>query len=87
MSATHMAHAYDFYKPSGLYPAVDGPLSVYCYLQTLDLLYSRYTAKWERRNGRPFRLADAGALRCRAVSWLQGCLAVLCRWTCVHTYG
>ncbi|KAI3433351.1 hypothetical protein D9Q98_003169 [Chlorella vulgaris] len=59
MSATHMAHAYDFYKPSGLYPAVDGPLSVYCYLQTLDLLYSRYTAKWERRNGRPFRLADA----------------------------
>ncbi|KAL4431198.1 hypothetical protein ABPG75_006454 [Micractinium tetrahymenae] len=59
LSVTHMAHAYDFYKPSGLYPAVDGPLSVYCYLSTLDLLYARYGAKWEKRMGRPFRLDDA----------------------------
>ncbi|PSC76306.1 hydroxymethylglutaryl-synthase [Micractinium conductrix] len=59
LSVTHMAHAYDFYKPSGLYPAVDGPLSVYCYLSTLDTLYARYSAKWEKRNGRAFRLDDA----------------------------
>lgn len=59
LSTTHMAHAYDFYKPSGLYPAVDGPLSVYCYLSTLDLLYTRYAAKFEKRHGRPFRLGDA----------------------------
>ncbi|EFN59211.1 hypothetical protein CHLNCDRAFT_138158 [Chlorella variabilis] len=80
LSTTHMAHAYDFYKPSGLYPAVraalreraggavvehaapamDGPLSVYCYLSTLDLLYPRYAAKFEKRHGRPFPLGDAG---------------------------
>lgn len=148
LSATHMTHAYDFYKPSGLYPAVraaewgwagsrlgsgragkgqargrravrdgtslpagarvgrqpasrpiprrlllwlrmqplssraimaqpgararthsppaqrhtlprlprsfqvDGPLSVYCYLATLDMCYSRYGAKFEKRFGR-----------------------------------
>lgn len=107
LSATHMSHAYDFYKPSGLYPAVsgigtehaartelgaccshrfirlapvhlvcahvlvrcrrcpapqvDGPLSVYCYLNTMDLLLARYAAKFEKRMGRPFCLdADAG---------------------------
>lgn len=61
-----MSHAYDFYKPSGLYPAVDGPLSVYCYLHTMDMLLTRYSAKWEKRNGRPFRLdTDAGAARHR----------------------
>jgi hydroxymethylglutaryl-CoA synthase len=56
LSATHMAHAYDFYKPSGLYPAVDGPLSVYCYLNTMDLLLARYAAKFEKRMGRAFCL-------------------------------
>lgn len=55
MSATHMSHAYDFYKPSGLYPAVDGQLSVYCYLSTLDACLARYAAKFEKRQGRPFR--------------------------------
>ena len=52
LSATHMTHAYDFYKPSGLYPAVDGPLSVYCYLATMDSCYQRYSAKFEKRFGR-----------------------------------
>ena len=61
LSATHMAHAYDFYKPSGLYPAVDGPLSVYCYLDTLDACYARYAAKFERRFGRAFSLLGGDA--------------------------
>jgi hypothetical protein len=54
LSATHMSHAYDFYKPSGLYPAVDGPLSVYCYLSTMDACLGRYAAKFEKQHGRPF---------------------------------
>lgn len=40
---------------------MDGPLSVYCYLHTMDLLLARYRAKWEKRHSRPFRLeTDAG---------------------------
>lgn len=59
ISATHMAHAYDFYKPNGLYPAVDGPLSVYCYLATLDQCYLRYCKKFEKRFGRAFSMDEA----------------------------
>jgi hydroxymethylglutaryl-CoA synthase len=63
LSATHMSHAYDFYKPSGLYPAVDGPLSVYCYLSTMDACLARYAAKFEKQHGRPFSAeADTGGL-------------------------
>ena len=40
---------------------VDGPLSVYCYLNTMDLLLARYAAKFEKRMGRAFCLdSDAG---------------------------
>lgn len=46
--------------PSTRATQVDGPLSVYCYLHTLDLLLARYRAKWEKRHGRAFRLDDAG---------------------------
>ncbi|KFM27072.1 Hydroxymethylglutaryl-CoA synthase [Auxenochlorella protothecoides] len=46
--ASHMAHAYDFYKPTTGYPAVDGPLSVYCYLHTLDVCWARYAERFER---------------------------------------
>lgn len=58
LCATHFAHAYDFYKPAGLYPTVDGPLSVYCYLQTLDRCLARYSEKFEKRVGRPFSIRD-----------------------------
>ena len=48
------------HPPTVIICQVDGPLSVYCYLSTLDTLYARYSAKWEKRNGRAFRLDDAG---------------------------
>ncbi|KAL6776712.1 hypothetical protein ACKKBF_B30655 [Auxenochlorella protothecoides x Auxenochlorella symbiontica] len=48
LQASHMAHAYDFYKPTTGYPAVDGPLSVYCYLHTLDVCWARYAERFER---------------------------------------
>lgn len=47
LTSTHMRHAYDFYKPSGPYPAVDGPLSVYSYLSALDACFSRFKRKWQ----------------------------------------
>lgn len=58
LSATHMQHAYDFYKPAGLFPKVDGPLSVFCYMHTLDLCYARYGAKFEKALGRPFSMEE-----------------------------
>ncbi|KAH8961427.1 hypothetical protein BDL97_05G049800 [Sphagnum fallax] len=59
-SATHMAHVYDFYKPNlaSEYPVVDGKLSQTCYLQALDSCYSRYCAKFEKRQGKPFTLSE-----------------------------
>jgi len=55
--STHMDHVYDFYKPdmSSEYPVVDAPLSIRCYLSSLDQCYAKYRAKsaaWERlKNG------------------------------------
>jgi len=45
--ASHMEHAYDFYKPNLMspYPVVDGAYSNVCYLRALDLCYERYVAK------------------------------------------
>jgi len=45
--ATHMAHAYDFYKPNlnSLYPIVDGQLSVKCFTSALDTCYAQYCMK------------------------------------------
>ncbi|KAL4524742.1 hypothetical protein Ndes2526A_g06852 [Nannochloris sp. 'desiccata'] len=57
--ASYMTHAYDFYKPSGLYPTVDGPMSVYSYLEALDRVYDRYTEKFEQRTGLSFTMDDA----------------------------
>nr|XP_033787757.1 hydroxymethylglutaryl-CoA synthase, cytoplasmic isoform X2 [Geotrypetes seraphini]XP_033787766.1 hydroxymethylglutaryl-CoA synthase, cytoplasmic isoform X2 [Geotrypetes seraphini]XP_033787776.1 hydroxymethylglutaryl-CoA synthase, cytoplasmic isoform X2 [Geotrypetes seraphini] len=54
LRATHMQHAYDFYKPnmSSEYPVVDGKLSIRCYLSALDHCYSIYRnkihAKWQK---------------------------------------
>jgi len=47
LRSSHMTHVYDFYKPdmSSEYPAVDAPLSIQCYLSSLDTCYARYKAK------------------------------------------
>jgi len=47
LRSSHMAHVYDFYKPdmSSEYPAVDAPLSIQCYLSSLDTCYARYRSK------------------------------------------
>lgn len=46
--SSHMAHAYDFYKPdlSSEYPTVDGKLSIQCYLSSLDHCYRTYIRKF-----------------------------------------
>ncbi|XP_020804950.1 hydroxymethylglutaryl-CoA synthase 1 [Drosophila serrata] len=48
LRATHMEHAYDFYKPdlSSEYPTVDGKLSIQCYLSALDTCYRLYRKKF-----------------------------------------
>lgn len=48
LRATHMEHAYDFYKPdlSSEYPTVDGKLSIQCYLSALDTCYQLYRKKF-----------------------------------------
>ena len=48
LRATHIAHAYDFYKPvmDSEYPLVDGKLSVVCYLNALDKCYQLYKRKF-----------------------------------------
>nr|QSL83307.1 Hydroxymethylglutaryl-coenzyme A synthase [Nigella sativa] len=59
--ASHMAHAYDFYKPNlaSEYPVVDGKLSQTCYLMALDSCYKRMCAKYEKLQGEPFSMSDA----------------------------
>ncbi|XP_023179500.2 hydroxymethylglutaryl-CoA synthase 1 [Drosophila hydei] len=51
LRATHMEHAYDFYKPdlSSEYPTVDGKLSIQCYLSALDTCYRLYRKKFEKQ--------------------------------------
>lgn len=47
LRATHMEHAYDFYKPDmhSEYPVVDGKFSNTCYLRAFDSCYRRYMAR------------------------------------------
>ena len=59
LQASYMTNAYDFYKPSGMYPTVDGPMSVYSYLESLDHVYARYIEKFANRTGLTFSMADA----------------------------
>lgn len=51
LRATHMEHAYDFYKPdlSSEYPVVDGKLSIQCYLSALDTCYQLYRKKFAKK--------------------------------------
>ncbi|KAJ4429245.1 Hydroxymethylglutaryl-CoA synthase, cytoplasmic [Periplaneta americana] len=48
--ATHMKHAYDFYKPDLMseYPTVDGKLSIQCYLSALDHCYQLFCSKSQK---------------------------------------
>lgn len=50
--ATHISHAYDFYKPvmDSEYPIVDGKLSVICYLNALDKCYQLYKKKYRQQS-------------------------------------
>ncbi|KAI4347486.1 hypothetical protein L6164_008296 [Bauhinia variegata] len=59
--ASHMSHAYDFYKPNlaSEYPVVDGKLSQTCYLMALDSCYKRFCEKFEKLEGRLFSIADS----------------------------
>jgi hydroxymethylglutaryl-CoA synthase len=53
--ASHMEHAYDFYKPDfgSEYPTVDGKLSNACYLRAVDMCYTRFCAKVEKHSQVP----------------------------------
>lgn len=61
LRASHMAHAYDFYKPNlaSEYPVVDGKLSQTCYLMALDSCYNRFSSKFEKFEGKQFSVNDA----------------------------
>jgi len=58
---SHMAHAYDFYKPdlASEYPVVDGKLSQTCYLMALDSCYNVFCKKYEKHEGKQFSIFDA----------------------------
>lgn len=51
LRASHMEHAYDFYKPrlDSPYPVVDGQFSNVCYLKSLDICFQRLKAKAQQK--------------------------------------
>ncbi|KAJ3117601.1 hypothetical protein HDU96_006199 [Phlyctochytrium bullatum] len=53
LRATHMEHAWDFYKPDlhSEYPEVDGALSTVCYTKAVDKCYEGYVEKMSRLSG------------------------------------
>lgn len=59
--ASHMEHAYDFYKPNLLspFPVVDGKFSQSCYIRAVDLCYRRYAERFQRIYGKEFDLSMA----------------------------
>jgi hydroxymethylglutaryl-CoA synthase len=68
LRATHITHAYDFYKPvmDSEYPIVDGHLSVVCYLNALERCYSLYKNKFRTLNNTPaHKTADSTAKKIR----------------------
>ncbi|KAI9316906.1 hydroxymethylglutaryl-CoA synthase [Dichotomocladium elegans] len=54
LRATHMEHAYDFYKPDmhSEFPVVDGKFSNVCYLRAFDTCYRRYMARLGKQLGK-----------------------------------
>nr|ATE62981.1 3-hydroxy-3-methylglutaryl-coenzyme A synthase [Jasminum sambac] len=61
LRGSHMAHAYDFYKPNlaSEYPVVDGKLSQTCYLMALDSCYKNLSNKYKKLEGKQFSVANA----------------------------
>ncbi|XP_010676575.2 hydroxymethylglutaryl-CoA synthase [Beta vulgaris subsp. vulgaris] len=61
LRGSHMAHAYDFYKPNlaSEYPVVDGKLSQTCYLVAVDSCYNLLCKKYEKFEGKQFSINDA----------------------------
>lgn len=61
LRGSHMAHAYDFYKPNlaSEYPVVDGKLSQTCYLMAVDTCYKHFCSKYEKFEGKQFSINDA----------------------------
>lgn len=60
LRASHMEHAWDFYKPVAAhseYPTVDGKLSIGCYLRALDTCYERYASKFKLLTGSEFDMS------------------------------
>ncbi|KAJ4950407.1 hypothetical protein NE237_027239 [Protea cynaroides] len=59
--ASHMSHAYDFYKPNlaSEYPVIDGKLSQTVYLMALDSCYKRFCERFEKLEGKPFLISEA----------------------------
>lgn len=50
--ASHFLNIYDFYKPHhSEYASVDGKLSQWAYLSSVDTCYARYLSKYENRYG------------------------------------
>ncbi|KAI4303488.1 hypothetical protein MLD38_039111 [Melastoma candidum] len=61
LRGSHMAHAYDFYKPNlaSEYPVVDGKLSQTCYLMAVDACYKHFCQKYDKFEKQQFSVADA----------------------------
>ena len=53
LRGSHIAHAYDFYKPdlTSEYPYVDGHFSIKCYTQAVDACYKAYNAREKALKG------------------------------------
>ncbi len=56
LKSFHMEHAYDFYKPdlNSEYPAVDGKLSIDCYLRAFDKCYDGFARRFKVKTGEDF---------------------------------
>lgn len=66
LRATYMTGTWDFYKPIGKYsteyPTVDGPLSLKCYMNSLDACYWSYKKKAAKLFGENISLSSFSAV-------------------------
>jgi len=64
LRSSHMQHVYDFYKPnmSSEYPEVDAPLSIRCYLSSLDSCYAKYRTKAATQGSKAVNLDSFNAV-------------------------
>jgi len=66
--ASHMSHAYDFYKPDlgSPFPTVDGQHSNYCFMNAFDRCYQLLNQKYEKQLKRNFSRADFDHFICHS---------------------